>query len=387
MTLPSGTFSGFFSDRDLPSLHQAVIENNKSLVRELLLHGAVDEVDFSGWTALHHAALLEDREIFDLLAANTPVQLQRTFNGGTATDLERLVGKGEQSCPKFWIEHETTVGTAANFEALTKAKLLAEISMTKEALYDEWRLGKVRAQNARELALDKFASPYYFAYLKRPPLLGIQKMEARGVDAGYGLVAGERIEKGAVVCEYLGEKVPLETAKNAYSFGPINGEKKRGLGGMIQDGFPNLFPLFLFRKRGAAIRIVFVALDAIEKGEVLTFNYGVSHPVKRGLRLELRPEALEKAFRGRSLLKMKEEVERRLSRPPLELGWKETLQLERHAASLQYLFQTPGVFEELAETGVVDRREGELLLKDLLFKERILLLPRRPQLYGTVNSK
>ena len=86
----------------------------------------------------------------------------------------------------------------------------------------------------------------YQQFLKHPPSICLEKHQL-----SESMSVFEEIQAGTVVAEYLGEIKPgmsLSLVDNSYLFDPFDAEHKRGIGALINDGFP-IHMTFEFRIR------------------------------------------------------------------------------------------------------------------------------------------
>ncbi len=196
-----------------------------------------------------------------------------------------------------------------------------------------------------------FLLPRYEAYLKKAP-----KLLIRG-ESSFSLHAEERIEKGSVVVEYLGAWEPHSKTPSSYRFGPINGLNFRNFAAMAEDGFPNMAPFYLYGVGDLPLRVIFVALEEISEGEMLTFNYGPKHSVKLQEHAEYRFSQMAAFFDEHplplSLAKIKELHGQKRS----ALGFEKSLELENFTAKVQYLYQTPSALLALLLQDRLSARE------------------------------
>ncbi|MCE5295164.1 MAG: SET domain-containing protein-lysine N-methyltransferase [Chlamydiales bacterium] len=110
---------------------------------------------------------------------------------------------------------------------------------------------------------------------------------------GLGVVAARVIKCGEVICHYTGQYVADSQRGSDYQLGPIDAQKFRGLGALINHSFPNaqfdrvchdIVPEWIIR-----------AIDTIAEGEEITVNYGHGYEkLTLGKHAELRYEAAAK---------------------------------------------------------------------------------------------
>jgi hypothetical protein len=99
--------------------------------------------------------------------------------------------------------------------------------------------------------------------------------------------------------------------------------------------------------------VLFVAVDDISPGDILTIDYGMNHSVKVQYHEEYRAGALCHFFETHPFEQIVARLRELKKRTPKDLGWKRTLELEGLASKLRYLFQTPGaLLHLLLKTGI-----------------------------------
>jgi hypothetical protein len=102
--------------------------------------------------------------------------------------------------------------------------------------------------------------------------------------AGYGVVATKPLEPFKPVVIYAGEGVSEndhdENALScAYYFPPFEAHKKRNLGAMVNDGFPNCTLTSIHHPSGISYPVI-LPIREIKAGEELFIHYGDNHDVK-----------------------------------------------------------------------------------------------------------
>lgn len=223
-----------------------------------------------------------------------------------------------------------------------------------------------------DLEMMDFLLPLYRAYLENPPKLAIVG------EGNLSLHAEEPIKRGSVVVEYLGNWEPGSKTASSYRFGPINGLHFRNFAAMAEDGFPNLVPFYLYGVGGLPLRVVFVALEDMEKGEALTFNYGPNHSVKFVERLEYRLDEMIRFFENYRLRDCLEAIRTTHIQKRSALGYDKSLELENLVAKVQYLFQTPSALLLLLERGVLDTAEVRYFWRKPDYRHYLLGVPFTP---------
>lgn len=187
----------------------------------------------------------------------------------------------------------------------------------------------------KERKLSNQFEPLYETF--KPPKLAL----TGSLRGHYSLVADETILPGQIITEYLGEWAPNDQEGSPYRFGPIESLRMRNFGAMIDDSFPNALPIYLYEVNNLPLRIIFVAIDTIEKGELICFHYGMRHSIKVEGHQEKRLDALLSWLRS----------------APLPTHITLARQDEGALAKLQYLMQTPTTLKILLDHNQLNRDE------------------------------
>lgn len=215
------------------------------------------------------------------------------------------------------------------FKEVTGAEWVDEMHIPEGTAFPSFPPSKV------DLQMIPYLLPLYERYLTNPP-----KLTLKG-SGNITLHAEETIQKGSVITEYLGAWEPGVKTASSYRFGPINSRYHRNFGAMVEDGFPNVIPFYLYDVRGLPLRIVLVAAEEISQGDLLTYNYGPKHSVKLQTHTEYRLEEMGAFFRKFPLKSCLERIKAQHGQKRSALGWKGSLELENAIAKVQYLYQTP----------------------------------------------
>jgi len=225
--------------------------------------------------------------------------------------------------------------------------------------------------------LMRFLRPFYNIYLKRPPKLYIKENTTQGC---HSLHAFEPIPKGSIATEYLGEWAPESTIHSSYRWGPIDGLHHRNFGGMAEDSFPNMGAFYLYQTKDLPLRVVFIALEDIGAGEMLTVNYGMNHSVKVNYHDEYALDRLLNFFSTHPLKKCIERIEQLHTKKRTELGWAKTLELENLTAKIQYIYQTPSTLSLLIKEKIISYEEVFAIYDEAKYRFYILGFPFQPNL-------
>jgi hypothetical protein len=274
----------------------------------------------------------------------------------SSTLLYRTLDGSLGNCPKY-------------FHKITGAEWIDEMQLSPISYTQDY----TPSENDWELM--RYLRPMYKAYLKNMPPLFIQE----GVSAGrHSLHALEPIRKGTVVTEYLGEWNPASTAPSSYRWGPIDGLYYRNFGGMVDDGFPNLGAFHLYNIEGLPLRILFVALEDIAAGEMLTINYGMKHSVKTLYHAEYASVRMHQFFAANKIEKCIHRIQELLPRKRSELGWARCVELEGLTTKLQYLYNTPSALINLLQQRILPSADVFACYNRAEYRYYILGVPLSP---------
>lgn len=253
----------------------------------------------------------------------------------------------------FFYQKNGTIqsGNPLIFEEFTGAKWCNATRFEPELTHNE--MFKFHPTEV-EKQLMRFLIPLYRHYKKKPPKLYVRLGKCKGTHSVHAL---EKIEKGQIVTEYIGEWKPNATETSSYRFGPIDAKHYRNCSALIEDGFPNLATFHLYHTDGIPLRIIFVALKEIAAGEMVTINYGLNHSVKSSYHTEYQFEEASSFFRRNSINKLLKRIVELRQNLPQELGWRRSLELEGLVARLRYLYHTPGTLIKLIAHEVISNEE------------------------------
>lgn len=260
-------------------------------------------------------------------------------------------------------------GTAELFHKLTGAQWIDEMHLAEEV--------KPLTVNPplAEKELMEFLLPLYESYKKIAPQLAIKCSTHPG---SFTLHTMEPIPKGTIVTEYLGAWCPDSKERSSYRWGPIDAKQYRNAGAMVEDGFPNLAAFYLYDIDQLPLRILFIALEDISAGDMLTIHYGMSHSVKINAHTEYRLEQMLAFFREHSIHHAINLVRDLTSRKKKDLGWEQCLALENVTAKLHYLFQTPSAMVQFLLKNRESADEIFELYDDLSTRYCLLGFPLKP---------
>lgn len=257
------------------------------------------------------------------------------------------------------------LGSNEHFFMLTKATFTSDVIFHQQS--------EEKAPNLGEKELMQFLLPLYRAYLKNPAKLYMKVGSSLGRHSVHAL---EKIEKGRVIIEYVGEINPANKRSSTYRWGPIDALVYRNLSGLVEDGFPNIAAFHLYNVNGIPIRIIFVALEEIPANAMIAINYGMNHSVKLSHHTEYRLDAMRRFFLKNRLGKVILRIKELRSRSPKDLGWKLSLELENLVAKVRYLYHTPGAMLQLLD--VIDKEEVFYWFDQADFRYFFIDIPTAP---------
>lgn len=373
----------------LTPLHLCAIIGDRKTAETLLRNPKVSvaEQDIRKWTPLHHAALRQDPEMMDMLlgadkAKNCDAAVLKNGNNGSYEELRRLAFPVEVD-PNIEIFNYRSVsgeivgGKAAKFQEMTGAKFVRQMCASPAFFMEEWAEPTKTVESDKEQA--ELLREAYQKYQQDPSLLYLDKSKV-----GYGVFALQSIPVDTIVVDYLGE-APYVSG-SLYAVDLCDGARKRNLGPMVNDGFPNCVDIPMSHVCGFPLMRVLRTTRPVERGEEILWNYGISHPVKEGIYLNLAGPRAEQWFIDRHLmdryLDMGEVMKNIMTRG-------EGLKFRRHLTYFHYLLTTPSYQVLLLLKRIVDvdhlytliqqshfvRREGELVSRQEV--EKNLFITKR----------
>lgn len=267
----------------LTPLAVCVLKQNKEMAQLLLERGADPTIgDHQGWTPFHHAAILGDDAMLQLLmqkvedsAAKKLLNSQR----GNYQDLKNLVKaqivtSEEKVCYHHEEGKEATVCTAKQFQTLTHARYCNSVIASPAELVKKWVDPQI--EKVQDPKVKQFLEEEYQRCISNPPKISIGK-DFSSLPHGFDVFAEEDLKAFQGITVYGGQ-LQHDSSNTEYLFDDINGEKIRNLGPMINDGFPNSMFVKVF-SHGFGYYLS-VAIRDIKKGEKIVWNYGAGHTIK-----------------------------------------------------------------------------------------------------------
>jgi hypothetical protein len=267
------------------ALTLAVMKDRFSVVNELLQAKAdPNNGDEFGWTPMIHSALAS-KKISSILLKKSGDPERISFNGVSFESLCELTAKETnlKSMVRLTLFDSKNKCIATSKKNLESVMGLSEYR--SKSFYHPQHLQYLWSQSNSDDCVHKG----YYELIQTGckmgfPLLAIkndEKLRELGVEKAQGLFSGQTIAKGQLISTYVGESIEKEDVDflevifglktvSAYLFEPIDAARVGNEARMINDGFPNTFPV------KAGHEVYFLALRSIKNEEELLFNYGAS---------------------------------------------------------------------------------------------------------------
>lgn len=392
----------FSQIKDITTLHLAALFGRSETIEKLC--SKVTETlpkDAEGNTPLHLRALSTESPLDeDLFYQNYFIECLLNYSdhrvknnaGATADDLIKM--KLAKNTPSFserfsFLSHQFKTNEESQRFLVDLSQNISiekgclnpnvhfvdQMVASSKALFDQWLYGIETLS-----PIDKSPKSLYRFVIKQIP------------GKGCGVVAREDIPKGELLFPYLGELFSQQKGQNEISlngydyhfltqetdhkFFKIDAFKYRGIAAYINDGInPNVETLHLTFYPGLK-DVIYYQSEGIKKGDELTVDYSLYHPLKYSLSYSLS----EKEFN-----EVKSIIDK--GKPPFE----EVFSSSENPISRIYLniLKTPPVFFKLAAQGVVlPRHLAKIIIKrDQYEDEFILYSPQLIIAYLIAKSK
>nr|NGX57684.1 hypothetical protein [Chlamydiota bacterium] len=316
------SFNSHVTKYKVTSLHVAVITGQTEIARQLLETIKVDPnaPDLHGWTPLHHAVVLQNARMINLLLKYGARDTFENDRYGTPVDLHEMIHADtkeiEEPILEITDDGEFEEISPRNFQDITGATYIDRMKIQPQVLIDDWGLmsheapeysSDIQVKNRRK----------YKVFRHEPPKIALQRnsRDENGnlIPIGSSTVATRDIEPGEIICEYLGdycESSEVKAGEEEYRLERIDGVRVRNLGPISPDGYPNAITYGLDNESGLPDRSFFIASETIKKGGPIVWDYS-THPVKylgiEGIKgnpsisyryIEVRPDSLTNFLRN-----------------------------------------------------------------------------------------
>lgn len=370
------------TEYQLTLLQIAVIEGNSDVIVKLLDLGAdINAQDFRGWTSLHHAALSGSQGILRLLLERRANPNLKNVFESTYDDIIRLKQHNEwpldDLVPVYYAENGCSEHqiTAEEYLRVTGCHYIHENIFTSLRLLQIWKEGP---QHVLLPGLCDIFHQKHQQFLQRGPklLLAPVKFDSSGnplaASPGLGIFARESYQPMDIIGEYLGlYQVQYE---NPSPYFVREGPESIKYGNEISrmnDGFPNATMIRLPKYRGVPYRRFLVALDRIEPGEQIVWNYGYGK-MKLEPHIELRPKETREFIKTHDVESLLNSLEMTKQQEDIHFNYYPEVE------KLRYLLATPSVLFNLILEGAVPPEQGRLLAETSI---RLGIIPKELKLW------
>lgn len=293
------------SVRKLSPLHIAVMTGNVKVATALLDAGVnVNPADNRMWTPLHHAAMLGNNEMISLLCERQADKKALTNTRMTYQDILALTQEPvldpKALVPVYWKEgNQEHQMTQEEFQKMTGAKYYPGYIVDRTHLLQCW----CEPEKVDEFVFVDQLAVQYERSLKNPPTYSLCMIPPNefGVTRGKAMFA-RTAHKAREFCDgYWGQVSPYEGLRNktsedayyafSYGEGVYDPTKYGTCGRMMNDGFPNVYPVKASTINPLILGPYFIFLNNIRPGEELTWDYGLKNQaVKMGPYIEIHPK-------------------------------------------------------------------------------------------------
>lgn len=366
-----------FSRHQVTALHIAVMKNREAVVKALIKAGAnVYQVDKYGWTPLHHAALVSDRLVQELLKCEG-LKDQKTLLGGDYENLMCLTGR---KAPPAQAEVSYMPCDTDEVESFDEERLgvryIDDCLWPKEMLYELWtRAPKEKGGNT--LTQQHVRSELYPTLSSSPVKMTIKD---KGPEFGVEVLAAEDLEPFRLIGQYTGKITKqMGVGELTYSFifeqiegGTISVDaaKEGNWTRFMNDGFPNVIAFNLFNTAGQKWRKVFFVADpdGVRSQEPLLYDYNWTYfTLKWGEYKLMGREKMRKFFshfdESYQELKARHRAMQEFSLNGRPIPYLDKLSYQALESRLLYPFQTPMALMDLVFSQVIDPQKWDAFIQ------------------------
>jgi hypothetical protein len=286
--------------------HLIVIFQNEKAFKWLLgvvekysLQSVLDNQDKRGWTPSHFAALHKtDSYLKSLKEAGANQEIKNHFQG-TADQFFKIthIGDLKEQSVNIWDEEKGMVVSknGEDFFKETGVHFVERLKVLSHYMILFWQF-KNPSKHLQGLSgaqksgtgpmVEDLDGVYDDLYVKKINLkeMGYEKEQ----DIGYGLFSLKDIPEGKIITDYQGIWVlnGENRVGKEHSTDNIDGTEVRGYAAFANECAPNAYMTRVANAHGNPGLLVLVSLKAINKDEMICWNY-ISHPIKKGNYVEL----------------------------------------------------------------------------------------------------
>lgn len=354
----------------LSPLHMEVILGNRDQVVELLKIGVnLDARDRRLWTPLHHAALFQDFFLIDLLLERGANPTLLNDYKGTYLDILNqttyVQRPPKEMTPYYFQGNQLSI---AEYETLTHSHYITESITHPKWLIELWKLPYTSKKGLDESGFfEKVKKEYHYSLTSYQNIptenFTLASATPESSMAGLGVFSLRRYLPFEPLGEYIGE-IDLTKSNYAIEFCHIfsgklviNSKKYGNAISRINDGFPNLISVRLQNSKGLPFRFLLLAIEEIEPGDQLCFDYG-DHVIKNGPYIELRKKELREFIVKYDVADWNE----CLRKVNLFLLNELTLGDLRFMVKFTYLLHSPSVVFSLVLDKTIEPEKGQQIL-------------------------
>jgi hypothetical protein len=372
----------------LTPLHLAVLlQDEKTSMKLLKKRPALAiQQDLAGWTPWHFAVLLGQMKLMNefetLKEDNCFKEGIKTNLGSSVEDFINFYSAQQDPTDCFYFQNELQEiikGDLSDFKQITDSHLIFNHVVQKEVLLS------LRGSNAFKmeetfLPFVKKMTERYKTFKGKPyDHLYLGHVNS---NVGWGTYALKTIPQGTIIWEFYGEIIsreeynciPYSEFKVKYAVPidtyVIDGRFKRNLASMTNCGFPNAYPFFSYLDDGLP-HYLLIALENINAGEQICYDYGFDHPCKEQGYQELRPDTLSHFLSLHQAESWLDELEKAkkivdLSHDPIDL-----LHFLFWQTKIAYIIRTPTLLFKLLLKGEINIETIKKYLENQQFLDLI----------------
>ena len=275
---------------------QLAVALNDSIALDYVLHlnPNVNYADNRGYTALHFAALHQDKTFYNVLVDLNANEAAQNNYHGTAKDLYTLTHLDDPKEQQIWMKSEVgdikkskkKIFDGLEFFVRTGATYITETKAKPAEIIKLWASKHKMSEESQNSSYRQNKDTVLLGHVIRKPL---DPFEAESIE--YGLFACQDIGINMAI----GPMAGLWTFKEGTTLDPehrilnTDGQYFRSMPMLAADSFPNAKIISVTDRAGLPQREQLVAQKKIEQGDLITIDWG-DHVVKWAQHKELNPE-------------------------------------------------------------------------------------------------
>lgn len=332
--------------KDWSGLHKDICKKICAAVQNA---GNIGKRDEYGLTIPHYLVLFGKEGQIPKNLIDEQMESLDAFNS-TPSDLLRLITPPAQG--EISLHFQTSTGA---IQRLTQANFLRMTGVQfKDGLYAQRRtLFLIRSIPVKHVGTILPDADIVKRFVRSPPKIFL----AEEVGMGFGLVAGEDIQEGDIICLSGGEMV--ETHSHSFRnrttrvCDGFEHDKVTAPGTLINDGPPNCEFVGIADFQGVAYCSAVRALRKIKKGEFFHISYGMRHSIHGG-RYVVGQDSYQ-------------EIVNFVRTIPADID--SFVRVPANRALLLYIFSVPSLFFLLHLRGVLKSKDTGKMMRQPSFKK------------------